>query len=274
VNIDRDRLENVHNRWGNAITRRPDDLHRWTQRRPDRVARWRSWGNSVRFRWHIHGHGVFGPVWWTNHHPVFCRWHHWHHWNRHPWSFWWHRTRFPVLTNWFVWRGPGVVWSQPIFYDFGPGGNVNFIDNRVFISGADVGSVEEFAQSAAELATVPPPYDEEELDETEWMPLGTFAVSTSEDEGEPTRYVQLAVSQQGIISGTYFNSQTEVSQTVLGQVDHDTQRVAMRLGEDDNLVIETGIYNLTLDEAPVLVHFGAERSEFFLLVRMDEPEEE
>lgn len=273
VNIDRDRLQDVRNRWGNAIERRPDDLHRWTQRRPDRVARWRIWGNSVRFRWHISGHGVFGPIWWSTHRPVFCYWHHWHHWNRHPWVFWWNRPAFPVLTRWFVWRAPVVVWSQPIFYDFGPGGNVNFIDNRVFISGADVGSTEEFAQSAADLATVPPPESEEELEEMEWMALGTFAVSTSEKEGEPTRFIQLAVSQTGLISGTYFNEQTEVSQTVLGMVDPQTQRVAMRLGEDEDLVMETGLYNLTLEEAPVLVHFGPDKYEFFLLVRMDAPED-
>jgi len=47
----------------------------------------------------------------------------------------------------------------------------------------------------------------------------------------------------------------------------------MRLGEDENVVIETGLYNLTLEEAPVLVHFGPDKYEFFLLVRMDAPEE-
>ena len=179
-----------------------------------------------------------------------------------------------MLTSWFVWTGPAVVWTQPIFYDFGTGGNVVISDDRVFVNEVDVASVDEFAQTAAELATVPPPADDAELDATEWLPLGTFAVSTSEVEGEPTRFVQLAVSQEGIISGTYFNSQTEVAQTVLGQVDRETQRAAMRLGEDDDLVIETGIYNLTLDEVPVLVHFGSQASEFYLLIRMDIPDED
>ncbi|MBX3452278.1 MAG: hypothetical protein KF777_22170 [Planctomycetaceae bacterium] len=273
VNIERDRLIHVSNRWSDTIVTRRDDFYRWTQRRPDRVARWRTWGNSVRFRWHIGGHGVFGPIWWSTHRPVFGHWHHWHHWNRHPWVFWWNRPAFPVLTNWFRWRAPVTVWSQPIFYDFGSGGNVTFVDNRVFISDVDVGSTEEFAQSAAELATVAPPESEEELEAMEWLALGTFAVSTSENEGEPSRFVQLAVSQTGIVSGTYFNEQTGSSQAILGQVDPQTQRVAVRLGDDENVVIETGLYNLTLDEAPVLVHFGPDQSEFFLLVRMDAPEE-
>jgi hypothetical protein len=33
-------------------------------------------------------------------------------------------------------------------------------------------------------------------------------------------------------------------------------------------VIETGIYNLTKDEAPALVHFGADRTEQWVLVRI------
>lgn len=212
-------------------------------------------------------------MWWSIHRPVFFGWHHWRHWN-HAWVFWWSRPTFVDVTHWFTWRAPVAVWAEPIFYDFGPGGNVVFEGDRVVVNGEDVGSVEESAQSAAELATVPPPEDEAEADAAEWLPLGTFAVSTSELEGEPTRFIQLAVSREGIVTGTYFNSQTEIAQTVLGQVDPETQRVAMRLGEDEGLVAETGLYNLTLDEAPVLVHFAEGESEFFLLVRMDPPEED
>ena len=36
-------------------------------------------------------------------------------------------------------------------------------------------------------------------------------------------------------------------------------------------VFETGIYNLTKDETPVLVHFGKERTQQWLLVRMQKP---
>ena len=107
----------------------------------------------------------------------------------------------------------------------------------------------------------------------EWMPLGTFAVATSEKEGEPTKVIQLAVDRQGIISGTFFNQQTDVTQAVQGQVDKETQRVAFRIGDNENVVVETGLYNLTQDETPVLVHYGADKTEYFLLVRLPEPEE-
>jgi hypothetical protein len=47
----------------------------------------------------------------------------------------------------------------------------------------------------------------------------------------------------------------------------------MRVGESDSLVVETGLYNLTQDEAPVLVHLGTEAVENWLLVRMEEGDE-
>jgi len=34
-------------------------------------------------------------------------------------------------------------------------------------------------------------------------------------------------------------------------------------------VIETGVYNLTKDEAPALIHFGKDRTEQWLLVRLN-----
>ena len=37
-------------------------------------------------------------------------------------------------------------------------------------------------------------------------------------------------------------------------------------------VVETALYNLTNDEVSVLVHFGADRQERRLLVRLQQPE--
>ena len=63
--------------------------------------------------------------------------------------------------------------------------------------------------------------------------------------------------------------------TVLqGQVDKETQRVAFRIGDSDDFVAETGLYDLTKDECPVLVHFGPDKTEQYLLVRLDNPEAE
>jgi hypothetical protein len=115
---------------------------------------------------------------------------------------------------------------------------------------------------------VPPPANDEEAAKAEWMPLGTFAVSTNNRDTEPTRVMQLAVTKDGIIGGTLFNYQTDQAVSVQGRVDKDTQRVAIRLGESEDIILETGMYNLTQDEAAVMIHFGKGKTENYLLVRL------
>ena len=41
------------------------------------------------------------------------------------------------------------------------------------------------------------------------MPLGTFAVSSSQQEANPDRVVQLAVDKDGVVSGTLYNEATD-----------------------------------------------------------------
>jgi hypothetical protein len=173
--------------------------------------------------------------------------------------------------SWFTWTAPQTVWAQPVYYDYGQGGNVVYNDNSVYINGDQVATSTEFAQSAAELATVAPPASEEEAEKVEWMPLGTFTVSAGERDIDPNRIVQLAVSKEGIISGTLYNTQTDQTQSIQGQVDKETQRVAFRIGESEDIVVESGLYNLTQEQAPLLVHFGPDKVENWLLVRLDDP---
>ena len=161
-----------------------------------------------------------------------------------------------------------------MYYDYGTGGNVTYEDNSVYINGEQVATADEFAASAAVLATVPPPASEDEAAKVQWLPLGTFAVSTDEKDTQPSRVVQLAVSKEGIVSGTLYNYDTDKASNVQGQVDKETQRVAMRIGESDEIVVESGLFNLTQDQAPVLVHFGQDKTETYLLVRLKQPEEE
>ena len=147
-------------------------------------------------------------------------------------------------------------------------------NNVAYVDGQEVGTPQDFAASAAALATVDPPPSEEQAEEADWMPLGTFAVSSNQKDTEPTRYAQLAVDKQGVVSGTIYDDSTDITQTLLGRVDKDTQRVAMRVGESEDIVVETGLYNLTQEEAPIMVHYGPDRVENWLLVRLEQPEDQ
>jgi hypothetical protein len=270
VNIDNDRITGIHNRWGNQV----GGLHNWHDHHPGRVGYWHGWADGVRTHWRYDYRHCFGPNWWNDHHHGFAGWHYCYHFNRHPWGYWWTFPTFVACTRWFTWPAPETVWAQPIYYDYGQGGNVTYQDNSVYINNQPVASADEFAQSAAALATVPPPADETQAATAEWLPLGTFAVTTDEKDVDPSRIIQLAVNKQGVIAGTLYNTQTDQAHTVQGQVDKETQRVAFRVGESDKIVVETGLYNLTQNEAPVLVHFGPEKVETYLLVRLQDPEEQ
>jgi hypothetical protein len=273
ANIDNSTNVNIHNRWNNSFTN--VNNRGWWNRPANRVGYWNGWGNGVRNHWGYYGRrgNWFNNSWWNNHYYPGGGWHY-HYWNHnYPSNYWWTVPAWGALTSWFTWSAPATVWSQPVYYDYGAGGNVTYQDNSVYIGGEQIATADEFAQSAMDLATVPPPASEEQAAETEWMPLGTFALSMNEKDTDPNLVVQLAVSKEGIISGTLYNVATDSTQAIQGQVDKETQRVAVRIGESEEIVAETGLYNLTQDEAPVLVHFGPDRVENYLLVRLKEPEE-
>jgi hypothetical protein len=107
----------------------------------------------------------------------------------------------------------------------------------------------------------------------EWLPLGVFAL-TSEGVNASSMYLQLALSKNRIISGTFYNESTGATHPVEGMVDEPTQRAVWKAADGTNadLVMETGVYNLTQDQAEVLVHFGPEQTQTVLLVRLDESE--
>jgi hypothetical protein len=268
----------VGNNWNVAVNR--PALRNWPSAHPERIAHWNQWGGNVRHHWQWHGYHNqwFHGSWWNSHfrpgaYPSFNNWHYGWCANRYPWRHWWTVPTYVGLTSWFAWSAPPAVWAQPVYYDYGQGGNVTTTNNIVYVDGQAVGSEADHAAESAALAAVHPPASEKELEESDWMPLGTFAVSTGEADEQPSWIVQLAVNKQGVVSGTLYNVTTDDAKTLLGQVDKNTQRVAVRVGEGD-LVLETGLYNLTQAEAPALVHFAADRTENWLLVRLEAPEEE
>jgi hypothetical protein len=84
----------------------------------------------------------------------------------------------------------------------------------------------------------------------------------------------LAQFKEGVIRGNLQDDLADKVMPVIGAVDKKTQRVAMKLVGNDSLVVETGLYNLTNDEVPVLVHFGPDRQEPRTLIRLRQPEEQ
>lgn len=155
-----------------------------------------------------------------------------------------------------------------MYYNYGE--NVYYEDGSVYYGDQPVATEVEYAEQAEAIATSVP---ESKPADEDWMPLGVFALTADGEPtgAEPTMFMQLAVSKQGIINGTFQNTATKSVQAIEGMVDKQTQRAAWTATGKTRPLIETGIVNLTQDTTPVLVHFADGTTQQWLLIRMDKP---
>ncbi|MFN0018569.1 MAG: protocadherin [Pirellulaceae bacterium] len=188
--------------------------------------------------------------------------------------------------SWFAagW-GAGAIWrtatwnsvgawmsyypAEPVYYDYGS--NVTYQDDSVYVNDESVGTSEEYYNQANDLATTGG--KAEAPADGDWLPLGVFALTKTDAEKSDVT-IQLAVNKQGVIRGNYTDIVTNKTQVVKGSVDKETQRGAFTVGDNTTNILETGLYNLTKDEAPALLHFGRDRTEQWLLVRLQIPDAE
>ncbi|MDO4551171.1 MAG: hypothetical protein Q4C96_07975 [Planctomycetia bacterium] len=277
-------IDHFRQKWHNAVTK-----HSWKE--PD-FHKYDAWGDKYREHWknkYDPGHHPpkpgphppkpgpvgpppFTPGWWEHHHFVGPWWSYHFAWNDHPWRYWW---TVPVWNSVRIWFSPWG-WQAPYYYVYGDGGNVIYAQGDVYVNGQNVGSEAEYAQSAAELATVDIPDDLEDApqQDSSWMPLGVFALLEEKDAQETDYAIQLAVNQEGVLSGTFFNQKTNKNFPIQGRVDSETQRVAFIIQGADDTVFETGIYNLVQKQTSILVHLDKNETKTAYLVRLEAPEDE
>jgi hypothetical protein len=163
------------------------------------------------------------------------------------------------------WLGYG---AQPNYYNYGE--NVYYQDGAVYSGNQQVATDEEYAQQAETLIASAPVAPAQDM---EWMPLGVFALTQDgQSTGDaPTLFMQLVISKQGVISGTFDNKTSGQTQTLEGMIDKASQRAAWGVEGTQRPIIETGISNLTRDSAPALIHFADGQTQQWLLVRLEEP---
>ncbi len=126
-------------------------------------------------------------------------------------------------------------------------------------------------EAAASVEQPPPPLPSSDPKQSgEWMPLGVFALA-QEERGDPVMFFQLSINRDGVISGAFQSTLTGDSRPVAGKVDKASQRAAWRIGDNGKTIYETSLANLTQDVSPLAIHFGAARTQTWLLVRMPQP---
>jgi len=212
----------------------------------------RSWAavNGAYTRWNAFNPGWIGGypgAWWPG-----------------KWAVW--GTAWAVAT-WPYASGYSGCSGEPVYYDYGE--NVAYEDGSVYVDDQPVATAEEYYNQANEIAQAGA-----EASNEDWMPLGVFAIVADEGQTQTDKVIQLALNRDGIIRGNYQDMLTNQVIPVTGSVDKTTQRVSLKLQGNDQLIVETGLYNLTNDEAPVLVHFGPDRQEGRLFIRLKQPEDE
>jgi hypothetical protein len=191
-------------------------------------------------------------------------------WSDHPHWAAWRITRpyrwatWSAITNWVDYG-----WTDPGYYNYGE--NIYYQDNSVYYGDQVVASADQYAQQAEDLIAAAP---EVAPEEGQWMPLGVFALTQDgqADGPAPSLFLQLAISKEGVINGTLENEGTNETQTIEGVVDKKSQRCAWNVVGKTRPIMETGIYNLTEDTAPALVHFADGQTQQWLMVRLDDPE--
>ncbi len=218
---------------------------------------WSPWwihNNAIIIRRNFNAYFFFTPAWYAAYPAAWYPpvWYYGDPWVWAPW---------PTVANWCGYP------TQPVYYDYG--NNVVYQDNSVTVNGNNMGTPAQYAQQAQQLAEQG---SEAPADEKQWMSLGVFAVSQGQQD-KSNMVMQLAINKEGIIRGNYSNSATKDTQVIHGKVDKKTLRAAWTIGDKDNIVMDTGIYNLTKDETSVLVHFGDGDTKQWLMVRIKQKDD-
>ena len=203
---------------------------------------------------------IFSQAWWGARRPLWQ--HRWHYHNRYAWWYWWGWSTWDDVDSWVE-----NDWDEAWEYEYDD--NIVFDDDVVYINDDPVATGEDYVEGGEELASIAGPGEDDQI---EWLSLGVFAMSTSDTDIDPRMMIQLVLSKDGRLGGTYYHINTESAREVGGSLDKETQRVAFKIGDKSDDVIEVGLEGLSQGEAPIWVHFeNGTKTQTWTLIRLDPP---
>lgn len=132
---------------------------------------------------------------------------------------------------------------------------------------ADEAQPQQFAPStqAAELiksGVTDPPKD------AKLLPLGVYSLAPK-GQHEASAMLQLSVSKDGVLRGSYYDLLSNQAHPVQGAVDKKTQRVAWTVGSNGKVLFETSLANLTQETGPLSVHYENGQSRQWTVARYE-----
>jgi len=175
---------------------------------------------------------------------------------------WFSGANWPRIVVWLPW-----AWSRPIYYFYETDGDVYYSTTEDFSYLIPVDSKEIFIEQATRIANARYSISKQQSD---WMPLGMFAFALDNDSSDmPKRYISLAISKEGAVSGAYFDAANNTMLEIQGGIDPESQRIAWKFVGSDWPIMESGLYNLTKDESTLLIHTSSHTTETQVLIRLD-----
>jgi hypothetical protein len=226
------------------------DWGQWQNWRNDHIGQVGDWWQN---NWNNYG-DWYGGDWWNNNHID---------WPYYPGFGYWAGAAWGAMSDWVDYG-----WTDPVYYNYGD--NVYYQDGSVYYGDQPVCTEVQYIEQAEAIAMSEP---ETKPAANDWMPLGVFAITQDGEPtgADPTMFLQLAVSKQGAISGTFQNTATNTVKAIDGMVDKQTQRAAWTVAGESRPLMETGIVNLTQEATSALVHFPDNSTQRCLLVRLEKP---
>ncbi len=220
----------------------------------DRVSPSSRYGAATAVRNNFNDYGLYGQNW-TGDHPGA--------WMAAGWDAnnAWQPATWASAASWLGWQA-----ASPTSYDYG--NNVTFQGGNVYVDGESAGTSTQYYDQTAALANVGA--QASAPSDGNWLSLGVFALTKDSGQTKSDVTIQFAINKQGVVRGNYTDSALNKTQSIQGSVNEQTQQLAFTVGDNTTNVVETGLYNLTKDEAPIIIHFGPGRTEQWLLVRLQE----
>jgi hypothetical protein len=178
----------------------------------------------------------------------------------------------------------GAFHSEPHYVSYGGGGGSYYSGGDTIIVDGHSQPAVAYAEEASAIAdnyaplsqqvatpsATPLAEDVQAKVAADWMPLGIYAITEENSTADPIRYVQLVISKSGAVGGELHDLSKDTTTPIQGAIDATTQRVAWKIGDTDT-TMETGLYNLTQAETPILVHEGVAHTKQLMMARIEDP---
>ena len=126
---------------------------------------------------------------------------------------------------------------------------------------------DKYFQRATELAQIGEQAHVSANPATNWLPLGVFEAIPPKQKSS-SMLMQLTVNKDGIIRGNYYDILDKNVQPIEGSIDKNIARSVWVVADKKDVIFDTSLYNLTRREAAILVHFGKDKNERWVLVRL------